>query len=69
MDKLLEQVKKNIYDNNLVSDGDVIIVGVSGGPDSVFLLHALSSLKDIIHKEKNINYTLENGIFKGVRLK
>lgn len=58
MDKLLEQVKKNIYANNLIWDGDVIIVGVSGGPDSVFLLHALSSLKDTIYKEKNINYTL-----------
>lgn len=58
MDRLLEQVKKNIYDNNLISDGDVIIIGVSGGPDSIFLLHALSTLKQEIYREKNINYTL-----------
>ena len=58
MDKILEQVKNNIYDNNLIQDKDCIIIGVSGGPDSVFLLHALSSLKEVMAKEKKINYTL-----------
>jgi len=58
MDKLLEQVKKNIYDNNLIENNDVVVLGVSGGPDSVFLLHALATLKDIIQKEKEIKYTL-----------
>ena len=58
MDKLLEQVKKNIYDNFMIENNDVIVVGVSGGPDSVFLLHALYMLKTIIQNEKNISYTL-----------
>lgn len=58
MEKILEQVKRNIYDNNLINNNDVIILGVSGGPDSVFLLHALVTLKPIILKEKNIDYTL-----------
>jgi len=58
MEKLLEQVKENIYNHDLINNGDVIIVGVSGGPDSVFLLHALEALKEEIAKEKNIKYDL-----------
>jgi len=58
MDKILEQVKNNIYSNNLIQNNDVIILGVSGGPDSVFLLHVLSQLKEIIEKEKSIQYKL-----------
>lgn len=58
MDNLLEQVKKNIYDNELIKDNDVIILGVSGGPDSVFLLHTLATLKKDIQREKSITYDL-----------
>lgn len=58
MEKILEQVKQNIYNNDLIENNDVIILGVSGGPDSVFLLHALAQLKDIIKREKDIDYTL-----------
>ena len=58
MDKILEQVKNNIYSNHLIVNGDNIVIGVSGGPDSVLLLHTLNLLKPIIKKEKNIEYTL-----------
>lgn len=58
MDSILEQVKNNIYTNNLIENNDKIVIGVSGGPDSIFLLHALDVLKEVIKKEKQITYTL-----------
>ena len=58
MEKILQQVKNNIYENNLIEDNDVIVLGVSGGPDSIFLLHALDVLKPIIKQEKGISYEL-----------
>lgn len=43
---LIEKVKKYIEDNSLISKGDKIVVGVSGGPDSLCLLNILNTLKD-----------------------
>jgi tRNA(Ile)-lysidine synthase len=41
---LLEKVKNTIAQNRLINCGDRIVVALSGGPDSVCLLHALYSL-------------------------
>lgn len=46
-----EDVKKTISKYNLIQDGDRVIVGVSGGPDSVCLLHTLYKFS----KEMNIS--------------
>lgn len=47
---LKEKVLKTIRKYNLIKEGDKIVIGVSGGPDSICLLHILNSLK----KELNI---------------
>lgn len=43
---MLDKVRKTIEEHNLIKPGDRIIVAVSGGPDSVCLLHALCQLRD-----------------------
>ena len=42
---LLTKVNEFIKNNNLILRGDKIVVGVSGGPDSLCLLHILNCLK------------------------
>lgn len=37
----------SIIDSNLIEENSVIVVGFSGGPDSLCLLHALANLSDI----------------------
>ena len=41
---MLERVKKTIQTHELIDKGDKVLVGVSGGADSVALLYALNSL-------------------------
>ncbi|MBV7276386.1 tRNA lysidine(34) synthetase TilS [Clostridiaceae bacterium UIB06] len=43
---MIESVLKTIRTNNMFSKGDKVIVAVSGGPDSICLLHILYALKD-----------------------
>ena len=38
-------VRDTINKFNLIEDGDKIVVGVSGGPDSICLLNVLKNLK------------------------
>ncbi len=46
---LEEIVLKTIKKNNLIKDGDSVVIGVSGGPDSITLLDILLKIKDKIN--------------------
>ncbi|MFZ7125177.1 MAG: tRNA lysidine(34) synthetase TilS [Desulfobacterales bacterium] len=43
-DPLLRRISRTVHRHGMLSEGDHILVGVSGGPDSVALLHALVAL-------------------------
>lgn len=46
LDKLEEKFLNTIKENNLITKGDKIVVGVSGGPDSITLLACLNKYKE-----------------------
>ena len=45
------RILKNIIDHKLIENGDSIIVGASGGPDSQFMIYILNELKSQIDFE------------------
>lgn len=60
---MLEEILKTIEKYNLIEKGDNIVIGVSGGPDSICLLHVLNSLKEQLGIEifvAHINHMLRD---------
>jgi tRNA(Ile)-lysidine synthase len=44
---VLKQVRRTVDDHSLLARGDGVVVGVSGGPDSLCLLHVLLRLREV----------------------
>ena len=56
-----QKIIKTIEENNLISKGDSIVIGLSGGADSVFLTLILNEIKDEFNlklKAVHINHQL-----------
>lgn len=63
--RILSYVRRAVDDYNMISDGDRIAVGLSGGKDSVALVCALSALKRFYPKKFEIEViSMDPGFYK-----
>ena len=63
MKKTLGCIRKADTDFHMIEDGDRVAVGVSGGKDSLLLLHALSLYRRFTHKDFSLQaITVDNGL-------
>ncbi len=58
---LMKKVATTIQKYSMLTGGEKILVGLSGGPDSVCLLHVLTSLKDDFNLDLNAIY-IDHGL-------
>lgn len=59
---LVERVLKTIRNYEMLTPGDSVLVAVSGGPDSVFLLYAMDRLKNKLKIKKLVVCNLDHGL-------
>ena len=61
MTSLIRQVRQTIDDHGLLVPGDTVVLGVSGGPDSLCMLHVLRDLADTYQVSLHVAH-LHHGI-------
>ncbi|MDE6666606.1 MAG: tRNA 2-thiocytidine(32) synthetase TtcA [Ruminococcus sp.] len=66
MQKILGYMRKAIQEYNLISDGDKICVGISGGKDSLVMLSGLALLKRFIGIDYEVVGLTIDPRFKGI---
>ena len=44
------KLMRAVTEFNMITGGDKILIGLSGGKDSLFLLYAMAYLKEKLHK-------------------
>lgn len=65
MQRILGLIRKAVNSFEMISDGDNIAVGVSGGKDSLVLLYALAKLRDFIGIDFNVTAVTIDPNFNG----
>ena len=55
---IIDKVKKTIIENELIRNGESVLVALSGGSDSVAMLHILFFLS------KELNYNVKKKLLK-----
>ena len=53
---VVEQVRTTISEHDLFQAGTPVVVGVSGGPDSLTLLHVLERLQDELQVQLHVGH-------------
>jgi len=59
--ELLDKLRETIRQHRMFRRGDTIVVGVSGGPDSLCLLHALNQLREELGVALHVGH-VEHGV-------
>ncbi|MDD3905219.1 MAG: tRNA lysidine(34) synthetase TilS [Candidatus Omnitrophica bacterium] len=59
---IVEKVLKTMRSYDMVKSGDTVLAAVSGGPDSILLLHLLARLKNKLRIKEIVVCNLDHGI-------
>ena len=57
------KLMRAVVEFEMIDDGDRILIGVSGGKDSIFLAYALAILRERLHKDFTLGALTINPMF------